>query len=82
MITQSNINLVTIIVISLGFIFIGGAFFYIHNEPGIYGKNPLFWALGISMASGGGSLLIGILTKHLLPKELLQEMNNIKSNKP
>ena len=81
MITQSNINLVTIIIISMGLIFIGGAFFYTHNEPGIYEKNPIFWALGISMASGGGSLLIGILTRHLLPKTLLDEMNNIKTSK-
>lgn len=82
MITQSNINLATIIIISFGFIFLGGAFFYIHNEPGIAEKNPFFWALGIGMASGGGALLIGILNKHLLPKELLVEINNIKTSKP
>jgi hypothetical protein len=32
MITQNNVNLVTIIIISIGLIFLGGAFFYLHNS--------------------------------------------------
>lgn len=81
MFNQANVNLITIIIIAMGFIFLGGTFFYKHLSSPIHERQPIYWALGISLASGGGSLLIKLILKNLLPYDILNEMNNIKSNK-
>ena len=81
MITQANIHLISIILLSLGLIFLGGAFFYQHSAPPIHERNPVFWAFAIALASGGGGVLIGLIMKTLLPKDLSDQMKNLKSEK-
>jgi hypothetical protein len=81
MITQENIHLISVIILSLGLIFLGGALFYKHNDPPLHERNPIFWALAIALASGGGSILLGLIFKTLLPKELSNTIKNIKSQK-
>jgi drug/metabolite transporter (DMT)-like permease len=81
MLTKSNIHLITIIFISIGLIFIGGALFYQHSAPPVHERNPIFWALAIALASGGGSVLVGIIMKHLMPYEISQQMKTYKDSK-
>ena len=81
MISQSNINLATIIFISFGLIFLGGAFFYTHNNQPIKIRNPIYWSLGIGLASAGSTLLVNLILKNTLPKDLLFEINAIKRKK-
>ena len=79
MLTQENIHLITIIIISMGLIFLGGSFFYQHSYPPIHERNPMFWALAIALAGGGGSVLIGLILKHLLPMQLSNQMRALKN---
>ena len=81
MLTQANINLISVIIISLGLIFLGGALFYQHNASPLHERNPIFWALAIALASGGGSVLVGLIFKTLLPKELSETMRGLKKQK-
>lgn len=80
-ITQYNINLATIVLISLSLIFLGGSFFYLHNSDEDYDSNPLYWSLGIGLSSTGGAILIGMVLKNILPIDVYKEMIDIKSSK-
>lgn len=81
MLTQANIHLISIIFISMGLIFIGGALFYQHSTLPIHERNPMFWALAIALASGGGSVLVGMIMKHILPEDLIKQMKQYKEIK-
>ena len=81
MLTQANIHLITIIFISIGLIFIGGSLFYQHSAPPIHERNPIFWALAMALTSGGGSVLVGIIMKYMLPYEISQQMKTYKKSK-
>jgi hypothetical protein len=81
MFTKSNIHLIIIILISIGMIFLGGALFYMHNTPPPHERNPIFWALAIAIASGGGSILTGLMYKTLLPTEISKSIKELKSEK-
>ena len=81
MLTQENLHLVSIIFISLGLIFLGGALFYQHSAPPIHKRNPIFWALAIALASGGGSVLIGIIMSQIMPCDLIKQMQLYKTSK-
>jgi hypothetical protein len=59
----------------------GGALFYQHSAPPVHDRNPIFWALAIALASGGGSVLMGIIMKHLMPYEISQKMKTYKESK-
>lgn len=78
MITQANIHLISVILLSLGLIFLGGSLFYQHNEPPVHERNPILWAFAIAIASGGGSVLIALIMKTLLPKVLSDQIKEIK----
>ena len=81
MLTQENVHLISIILISMGLIFIGGALFYQHSVLPIHERNPVFWALAIALASGGGSVLVGLIMKNILPEDLIKQMKNYKESK-
>jgi hypothetical protein len=81
MITQVNIHLISVILISIGLIFLGGAFFYQHNSLPLHERNPIFWSLAIALASGGGSVLVGLVFKTILPKEISDQMKTLKFEK-
>lgn len=81
MFSNENIRLVTIILISIGLIFLGGALFYQHNTPPLHERNPITWAFAIALASGGGSTLLGIIFNALLPKDLSTIMKQYKAEK-
>lgn len=74
MISQQDIHLVTIIIISIGMIFLGGSFLYKHLEAHVEYNNPMFFALAITLIGFGGKLLIDIIIKHAFPLELSQKI--------
>jgi hypothetical protein len=78
MITQDNVNLVTIIIISIGLIFLGGSFYYLHNSVEDYDSNPIFWSLGVGLASTGGTILVGLILKTILPYSVYKQLTDIK----
>jgi hypothetical protein len=78
MITQNNVNLVTIIVISIGLIFLGGSFFYLHNSIEDYESNPIFWSLGVGLASTGSAILVGLILKAVLPFTVYTQLIDLK----
>lgn len=81
MISQENVHLITIIIISLGLIFLGGSLFYQHNTLPVQYRNPILWSFAIALASGGGNVLIGLIFKVLLPSELSNQMKILKSER-
>ena len=78
MLSRSNVNLITVILIALSFICLGGTFYDLHNSQDINTRHPLLWPLAIGFSSAGGGLLIGMIIKTILPGEILSVMNNIK----
>jgi hypothetical protein len=81
MLSRKNVNLLTIILISISFICLGGTFYDLHSSQGMHMKQPLFWPLAIGFSSAGGGLLLGLLLKIALPEELMLEMRSIKKFK-
>lgn len=81
MLSRTNINLITIILISLSFICIGGAFYDLHTSQDMHMQQPLFWPVAIGFSSAGGAILLGLFIKTFLPTELLNEMHDIKKYK-
>jgi hypothetical protein len=81
MLSIQNINLLTIILLAMSFICIGGVFYDLSSSQDMHMRQPLFWPLAIGFSSGGGSIIIGLLLKHLLPTELMDEMRSIKKYK-
>jgi hypothetical protein len=79
--TYDNIHLITVILIAIGLIFLGGSLFYIHSTPQPHERNPIFWALAIALASGGGSILINLISKTMLPLQISQKMRELKNGK-
>ena len=81
MLSRKNVNLLTIILIAMSFICIGGTFYDLNNSQDMHMKQPLFWPLAIGFSSAGGALLLGLVLKTLLPTELMDEMQTIKKFK-
>jgi len=81
MLSRENVNLLTIILIAMSFICIGGVFYDLSNSQDMHMRQPLFWPLAIGFSSAGGSLMIGLLLKHFLPIEIMEEMRSIKKYK-
>ena len=81
MFSDENVRLVTVILISMGLIFLGGALFYQHSKPPVHERNPMFWAFAIALASSGGSIILGIIFKNILPEHLSITMKQYKSQK-
>lgn len=81
MLSRTNINLITIILIAFSFICIGGTFYDLHTSQDMHMQQPLFWPFAIGFSSAGGSLLLGLFLKTILPTELLSEMRAIKKYK-
>lgn len=81
MINAHTVNLITIILISLSFICIGGVFNELYKNTDMSVSQPLLWPLAMGFSSAGGCLIIGLLLKHLLPVEIMDEMIDIKSYK-
>jgi uncharacterized membrane protein len=79
MLSKKNVNLLTIIIIAFIFIFIGGVLFDLSNNQESHTTQPLYWPLAIGFSSSGGALLIGIFLRTLLPFELLQEIQELKT---
>lgn len=73
------INLAIIIVMSIGFIFLGGVFMYKHHSVPYAEKNPIYFAFGIAFAGGGGRLLTSLIMSYMIPNEVLGDMNKIKN---
>lgn len=78
--TAENINLLTIILIALSFICIGGTLYDLNTHQK-YHTQPLFWSLAIAFSTAGGSIILGLFLKHLLPSNLMKEMIDIKQYK-
>jgi hypothetical protein len=76
-VTDANIHLITVILIAIGLIFLGGSLFYIHSTQQSHERNPIFWALAIALASGGGSILINLIFKTVLPLQISQIMREL-----
>lgn len=72
------INIITVIIIAMIFILIAGNFLYIHENSDVMEKNPIFFALGLAFAGGGSSILFNLVSKNFLPKELHNEISEIK----
>lgn len=81
MITAHTVNLITIILISLSFICIGGVFNELYKNENTATSKPLLWPLAMGFSSAGGCIIIGLILKHLLPDEIMAEMIDIKSYK-
>ena len=81
MFSDENVRLVTIILISMGLIFLGGALFYQHNTPPVHERNPVIWAFAIALASGGGNTLLGLIFKTIMPEQISTTMKHYKSQK-
>tara|TARA_B110000238_G_C15912456_1_gene346870 strand:- start:303 stop:563 length:261 start_codon:yes stop_codon:yes gene_type:complete len=73
-----NFRLISVILIALSLIFLGGALFYMHNTPKPHLRNPVLWALAIALASGGGNILIGIIYKIILPIQISDKIRELK----
>mgnify|MGYP000299382484 CR=1 FL=1 len=72
-----NINSLTIIVISIIFILGSGIFLYLHESEPVEKKIPIYFAMGIILASWGANLLFSMFIKNVLPHELYSEIINI-----
>lgn len=81
MLSRKIVNLLTIILIAMSFICIGGVFNDLSNSQDMHMRQPLFWPLAIGFSSAGGGLILGLVLKHFLPFELIEEMRNIKKYK-
>jgi hypothetical protein len=79
--TNNNINLISIILIAIGLIILGGSLFYLHNAMPQTKKNPLLWALSFGLASTGGSIIISLILKHILPYDFNILIKNLKKSK-
>jgi hypothetical protein len=77
--TVESINLLTIILISLSFICIGGTLYDLntHQKNQQY-QQSLYWPLAIGFSTAGGSVILGLFLKHFLPSHILNEMIDIK----
>ena len=75
------IRIATIICISIGMIFLGGALFYKHSSSSMKNKNPILWAMSIALASGGGCILMELFIKNMFLYDIKQDIfyfENIK----
>ena len=77
-----SINLLTVILISLSFICIGGTLYDLntHQKNNRY-QQSLSWPLAIGFSTAGGSVILGLFLKHFLPLNILNEMIDIKQYK-
>jgi len=73
-----NIKLVTYVLLAISFMCIGSTFNNLNAQNALCDRNPLYWPLGIGFASLGGSIILGIIFKHMMPHDLYTEMDNIK----
>ena len=81
MLSDETVRLVTIILISMGLIFLGGALFYQHSTPPVHERNPVIWAFAIALASGGGNTLLGLIQKTIMPEDISKRMKHYKEQK-
>ena len=78
-INQKNTHLLTIIVIGLICIYTAGIFVYIHNSMDDEEKNPIYYVLGAAFSSLGGSILLSIIERTIVPRTISEQMEEIKS---
>jgi hypothetical protein len=81
MVNAHTVNLITIILISLSFICIGGVLYELYKNIERHTYQPLLWPLAMGFSSAGGCILVGLILKHLLPSDIMDEMRHIKSYK-
>lgn len=81
MLTQENINLITVIILAMVFMTIGGIFYDIHSHLPLHEREPIYWPMSIGFSSAGGALIIGLLMKTLLPIDLFNDMKSITNFK-
>ena len=77
----SKQTVLTIIVICISFIFINisGILYDIYDHTIPEYKNPFFWSLAIAFSSAGGIILLRLVTKKLLPENIISHMDNIRN---
>ena len=69
--------LLTTIVIALILINIGGIFFDIHNNIPYRYNEPIYWPLAIGFSSAGGLLIIRLILRSILPRDIYLNMRDI-----
>jgi len=69
----------TIIILAISFLCVGGAFYDLATKNYMY--QPLFWPLATGFSTAGGTILIGLILKHTLPTDIIQELLYIKGHK-
>lgn len=73
-ITQSKVNLISLLLISIGLIIAGGSFLYLHNMYPLYERNPIYWGLAFMLISNGYSIFTKILLKNIIPTKLVENI--------
>ena len=78
MLTQKNVNLLIVIVLSMIFITVAGIFYDVHSHLPLHEREPILWPLAIGFSSAGGGLILGLILRHVVPLEVIREMKNIR----
>jgi amino acid transporter len=79
MMTQKNVNLLVIIILAMIFITIGGIFYDVHSHLQLYEREPILWPLAIGFSTAGGALILGLMLRHFVPVDVMNEMRNIRA---
>jgi hypothetical protein len=77
---QSTINTLTIFVIALIIINIGGMCLYKHENLKPKDKNPIYLAFGFGSIGLGGVILLRLIEKTILPSFLLTEIKTLRQS--
>lgn len=75
---DKKMGLLIVILLSITLILIGGSFLYKHNQARPHERNPLYFAIGIAFAGGGGQIISSIALALLVPSHILTHINEIK----
>jgi hypothetical protein len=75
--TNKNANLVSILLIAISLIMLGGGLFYLNDATPINKKNPMFWAFSFGFASSGVGIILSLIVKNLLPSDAIYKINSL-----
>lgn len=75
---EKKIGLLTVILIAMILILVGGGFLYKHGQLPPHARNPLYFAIGIAFAGGGGQIISSIAQAILIPPNIRSHINEIR----
>ena len=75
---DKKIGFLIVLLLAIVLILIGGSFLYKHNQAHPHERNPLYFAIGIAFAGGGGQIISSIAWALLIPPHIRTHINEIR----